>query len=207
VRREYNQLWSLLGSRKIEDLVELPLISNPDVLDVLDVFTEVVTPALYTDPAFLALVLCRMVSLSLEHGNCDGSCYAYVWLGLIVGPHFGDYQAGFRFGQLGYDLVERRRLHRYQARTYMCIRRCFDAANRIGDLTYAAYSRIALNTNRLAAGDPLTEVQREAETGLDFATKIGFVLVIDCITAQLGLIRTLRGLTAKFGTMAAVCRC
>ena len=217
VWREYDQIWSLLGNRQIEELVDLPLMTNPDVLDVLDVFTEIVTPALFTDARFLALVICRMVSLSLEHGNSDGSCYAYVWLGMLAGPHFGNYQAGFRFGKLGYDLVEQRGLHRYQARTYMSFgtliipwtrhvktarelqRRCFDAANRIGDLTYAAYSCNVLNTNLLAAGDPLAEVQREAETGLEFATNIRFGLVIDCITAQLGLIRTLRGLTAKFG--------
>ena len=29
-------------------------------------------------------------------------------LAMIAGPRFGDYQAGFRFGQLGYDLVEQR---------------------------------------------------------------------------------------------------
>jgi len=56
-----------------------------------------------------------------------------------------------------------------------------------------------LYTNFLAAGDPLAEAQHEAETGLEFATNIRFGLVIDCITAQLGLIRTLRGLTARFG--------
>ena len=195
----------------------MPLMTNPEVLDLLDVFTEIVTPALFIDARFLALVICRMVSLSLEHGNCDGSCYAYVWLGMLAGPHFGNYQAGFRFGKLGYDLVEERGLRRYQARTYMSFgtliipwtkhvktarelqRRCFDAANRIGDLTYAAYSLNVLYTNFLAAGDPLAELQREAETGLIFATSIRFVLVIDCIKAQLGLIRTLRGLTPKTG--------
>src|SRR4029077_12770610 len=115
----YDHIWSLLGNRQIEELVDLPLITNRDVLDVLDVFTEVVTPALFIDATFLALVICRMVSLSLEHGNCDGSCYAYVWLGMLAGPHFGNYQAGFQFGKLGYDLVEERGLRRYQARTYM----------------------------------------------------------------------------------------
>jgi len=217
VLREYDQIWSSLGNRQIEELVDLPLITNRDVLDMLDVFTEIVTPALFIDAKLLALVICRMVTLSLEHGNCDGSCYAYVWLGMLAGPHFGNYPAGFRFGKLGYDLVEQRGLHRYQARTYMSFgtliihwtkhvkaarelqRRCFDAANRIGDLTYAAYSCNVLYTNLLAAGDPLAEVQREAETGLEFATNIRFGLVIDCITAQLGLIRTLRGLTPKFG--------
>jgi predicted ATPase/GAF domain-containing protein len=217
VWREYDHIWSLLGNRQIEELVDLPLMTNPDVLDVLDVFTGVGSPALFMDTRFLALVICRMVSLSLEHGNSDGSCYAYVWLGILAGPHFGNYQAGFRFGKLGYDLVEKRGLRRYQARTYLSFgtlitpwtrhvktarelqRRCFNAANRIGDLTYAAYSCNVLNTNLLAAGDPLAEVQHEAETGLEFATNIRFGLVIDYITAQLGLIRTLRGLTATFG--------
>ena len=77
------------------------------------------------------------------------------------------------------------------------LRRAFEAANKIGDLTFAAYSCDNLNTNLLAAGDPLVEVQREAEHGLAFAQKARFGLVIDLITAQLGLIRTLRGLDAE----------
>ena len=62
------------------------------------------------------------------------------------------------------------------------------------------YSCNHLITNFLAAGDPLAEVQREAENGLEFAQKVRFGLVIDIITVQLGLIRTLRGLTPTFGS-------
>ncbi|WP_083588017.1 ATP-binding sensor histidine kinase [Bradyrhizobium erythrophlei] len=218
VQREYDRIWQQLGSLSIENLVDLPLMRNPEVHATLDVLTEVVTPALFTDKNLLSLVICRMVNLSLEHGNSDGSCFAYVWLGMILGPHFGDYRAGFRFGRLGYELVERRGLHRYQARAYMSfgnlvmpwtqhvqagrdlVRRAFDAANRIGDLTFAAYSCNNLNTNLIAAGDPLGDVQRDAENGLDFARKARFGLVIDIITAQLGLTRTLRGLTPEFGS-------
>ena len=139
----------------------------------MDVLTEVVPPALFTDANLLSLVICRMVNLSLEHGNSDGSCFAYVLLGMIAGPHFGDYQGGFPFGRLGYDLVEKRGLRRFQARIYMAfgnhvmpwtrhvrtgrdlVRRAFEAANKIGDLTFAAYSCNNLITNLLAAGDPL----------------------------------------------------
>jgi len=79
------------------------------------------------------------------------------------------------------------------------VRRAFDVANAIGDLAYATYSCNSLITNLLAAGDPLVDVQREAEEGLEFAEKARFGLVIDIIAVQLGLIRTLRGLTPIFG--------
>ncbi|HET6315596.1 MAG TPA: ATP-binding protein, partial [Chloroflexota bacterium] len=45
------------------------------------------------------------------------------------------------------------------------------------------------------------ETQREAENGLAFMQKMRFGFVIDVISAQLGLIRTLRGLTRQFGSL------
>ncbi|WP_079545809.1 trifunctional serine/threonine-protein kinase/ATP-binding protein/sensor histidine kinase [Bradyrhizobium lablabi] len=216
-RREYERIWSQLGSRTIEALIDLPLMSDPASLATLDVLTKIGPPAFYTDANLLAVVTCRAINLSLEHGNCDASCVNYVYLGIIAGPRFGDYQAAYRFGQLGYDLVERCGLTRFQARIYMdfgnvvlpwtrhvrlgrdLVRRALEAANKAGDLTYAAYCGNELNTNLLAAGDPLAEVEREAERGLAFARKARFGFVVDTIASQLGLIQTLRGLTPKFG--------
>ena len=73
-RREYERIWSQLGSRAIEELIELPLMSDPASLATLDVLTKVLPPALFTDANLLSLVICRAVNLSLEHGNSDGSC-------------------------------------------------------------------------------------------------------------------------------------
>ncbi len=216
-RREYERIWSQLGNRTIENLIHLPLMSDPASLATMNVLTKIIVPALYTDANLYLLVTCRAVNLSLEYGNCDASCPAYAFLGIVAGPRFGDYQEAYRFGRLGYDLVEERGLTRFQARVYMefgnvilpwtrhvlagrdFLRRAFEAANKIGDLIYAAYCGNELTTNMLAAGDPLVEVQREAEHGLAFAQKAQFGFVVDCITTQLGLIRTLRGLTPTFG--------
>ena len=95
----------------------LPLLSDPTSLATLDVLTNS-RPALYTDANLLSLVSCRAVNLSLEKGNCDASSLAFSVLGFVAGPRFGDYQAGFRFGQLGYDLVDQRGLKRFQTRIY-----------------------------------------------------------------------------------------
>jgi PAS domain S-box-containing protein len=207
-----------LGSRTIESLIELPLVTDPASLATLEFLTKIAPPAFYTDANLLALVVCRAVNLSLERGNSDASCAAYAFLGMIAGPRFGDYQAAYRFGRLGYDLVEGRGLTRFQARVYNdfgnlvmpwtrhvragrdLVHRAFEAANRIGDLTYAAYCGNQLNTKLLLAGDPLAEVEREAEHGLAFAQRARFGLVIERIVSQLALIRTLRGLTRTFGS-------
>src|SRR6202023_2166222 len=80
------------------------------------------------------------------------------------------------------------------------LRRAFDAAQHAGDLTYAAYSCADLNTNLLASGDPLGEVEHEVENALEFVEKVRFGLISDLITAQHRLVRTLRGLTPDFNS-------
>ena len=214
-RREYRRIGLQLASRGTEDLIELPAMTDPESLATLDVLTKLMAPAYFTNLNLVSLTVCQAVALSLERGYSDSSCIAYIWLSMVAG-RFGDYQAARRFGQLGYDLVEVRELKRFQARAYVdfvalpwmqhvgagrdLVRRAFEAANKIGDLTYAAHACWLIITNRLAAGDPLSEVQSEAEAGLAFAQTARFGLVIDLIATQLGLIRTLRGLTPKFGS-------
>jgi PAS domain S-box-containing protein len=218
-RREYERIWSQLGSRTIEDLIELPLMSDQASLATLDILTKLGPPSLHTDANLFSLVICRAVNLSLEGGNCDGSCFAYVRLGMVAGPRFDDYQAGFQFGRLGHDMVERRGLTRFQARTYMSfggfvlpwtkhvragrdlLHRALQVANKTGDLNYVAYSGAHLTTNLLATGDPLADVQREAEHSLAFAQKMRFGSVTNIAAIQLALIRTLRGLTPTFGSL------
>ena len=217
VRREYDRIWPLLGDRKIEDLLDQPLVNRPYILDVLEVLTQIVTPAIFFDKDLCALAVCRMVNLSLENGNSDASCFAYVWFGIVVGPRFGCYEEAFRFGQLGYDLLGKRGLRRYEARTSMCfsvvvprtkhahhsrglVRHALDVACRAGDFTYAAYSFTQLVTNYLVVGDPLAKAEEEAEKGVAFAKSARVGRVVDIVGSDLQLIRSLRGLTHKLGS-------
>jgi PAS domain S-box-containing protein len=217
VHSEYDRVWELVGTRQIEDFLDLPVMTDPEGLEAMDVLTEVVTPAVFFDEKLSSFLLCRMVLLSLEHGNTDASAFAYVWFAVVARSGFGNYKDAFRFGRLGYELVEKRGLRGYEARTLMSfgnlviptakhalegrdmVRRAFDAAFRNGDLTFAAYSWNQLITNLLVVGDPLAEALAEGEKGLVFAKKAGFGLVVDLLTAQVQLIRTLRELTPKFG--------
>nr|WP_246738451.1 ATP-binding sensor histidine kinase [Bradyrhizobium sp. CCBAU 051011] len=214
VAREYERMWRHIGERAIEALLDLPRMTDPIARGTMDVLTVLVSPAWFIDENLRRLIIARMTNLSLEFGNSDASCLAYILLGTVLGPDFHDYEAGYRFTQLGLDLVERYGLDRFKSRVYLgfgswtrhvrtgrpLLRRAFDAAQQDGDFNYASFSRHHLMTHLLACGDPLAEVQREAEAGIDFARRARVDLAVARIIGQLQLVRMLRGLTAKFGS-------
>jgi len=79
------------------------------------------------------------------------------------------------------------------------LRHAFDEARKAGDITFATYSLFRLNSDLLIAGITLDEVQREAELGLSSSLNAAFSGLI--IPPQLALVRTLRGLTPRFGCL------
>jgi len=89
-------LISVLGSHEIEELIDLPVMSKPESVAAVEVMDKALPPALFTDTNLFPLLLWRIVNFSLEHGNTDASCYAYVHGGTLAGARFGNNRAGFR---------------------------------------------------------------------------------------------------------------
>ncbi|KVN53125.1 hypothetical protein WT13_32075 [Burkholderia anthina] len=217
-RHEYQRLLSRIGDKPIASLADLQVLADEDCRHTLEVLTAVLPPAFFSDENLVCLVLCRMANLSIDHGNSDASPLAYAYLGMVLGPLFGDYVSGYQFGRLAIDLVDRKGLDRFKARIYMCfayhvipwtrhidserpmLMRAFDLASGIGDLTYTGFSSCTLVTSMLASGDPLDEVSRLAEERLGLMRRAQFGLVADIITAQFRLVSALRGLTDHLST-------
>ena len=210
-KEEYERMWRLLGDRAIGDLIDLPLMNDPVGEAKMDVLATLLPPALFTDENLFRLIVAHMATVSLAQGHTHGSCLAYVWLGVVLGSHFNRRQAGLEFGRLGVDLMEKRGLNRFRARVYLdyshvvipwmmharhgpaLVQRALDAADDIGDLTFAAYGACNLISALLAAGDPLTDVLREAQRQLEFARRARYGLIADILTGQLALVLALRG--------------
>ncbi len=215
--REYDRILTYMEGRSVEQLSDLPAMTDSRSLALLEVLTKALPAAMFTDQNLHTALICSAVMLSLERGNGEGSCSAYVWLGVVSQHRFGHYETGFQFGQLGHDLVERSELNRFEAQVLLVfaqmvkpwtqhlrscqdlMRRGFDAAWKRGEITYAGYCCNSLITNRLAAGDALAEIQREADAALKFVRRAGYGLIDDIISSQLALIMTLRGQTPTFG--------
>jgi PAS domain S-box-containing protein len=220
VRQEYERVWQRLGTRPIEDLAGLPMMTDPLYLSTLEVLVSLQAPARFIDENLPRLLTGRMTNISLDCGNSDASPLAYVWFGQLL-TRFGYYQDGLRFGRLGLDLVEKAGLGRLKARVYLVfghsispwnnhvnislrdLRLAFEVAQKVGDLTFACYARSSLVTLLLFAGDPLGSLDQESEDAAAFMRRTRFDMVAGMLAPSRQLIKALRGQTQFFGSLTS----
>jgi PAS domain S-box-containing protein len=211
LQAEYERVWEQLQGRRIEDLLDLPPMSDPEALALAGVLLQLIVPAQLTDPHLLALVACHGVSLCLHHGNADASCQIYVYFGIVLCARFHRYQEGYRFGKLGYDLVETRGLVGFKGKALMSfgfvvlpwtrsleaigpmMRQAFEISIEAGDVIYAGYSGNNLLTWLLTKGAPLSELYHESEWLLDFVRRARLTISEELIIHIQGLVQGLRG--------------
>jgi predicted ATPase len=218
VQAEYETVWQILDGRPIESLIELPLMTDPELQAAMQVLSTLLGPAYFTDIHLFCLLACRMVNISKQHGTCGASAHGCAYLGGILGPVFHRYSEGYRFAKLACDLVEK---HGFaiQAKVHLAMgvvalwtqpittaidfnRAAFRTATEMGDLTTACYSMCRSVTILLLRNDPLDAVRRESERGLDFVRRAGFRDMADRIVSQQRFIATMQGQTATFSTFS-----
>jgi PAS domain S-box-containing protein len=217
VQAEYETVRQTLNGRPIESLIDLPLMTDPELQAAMQVLSVLPPPAYFTDFHFYCLLVCRMVNVSMQHGTSGASAYAYGRLGTILGPAFHRYPEGYRFAQLACDLVEKHGFIAYQAKVHFVMgwvafwtqpiasaidftRAGFRTAIETGDLTVACFCKFQSVTGLLLRNDPLEAVWRESERALGFARQAKYGDAADIIVSQQRFIATMRGRTTTFST-------
>ena len=211
VEAEYRLLRSRIPDDAPERLADLPLMQDLEWRACMDVLLAMEPAAVFTDKGLHDLGVIRMANLSIEHGNCDASPLGYSELSMVLAPRFGDRELGFRFGQLGCELVERQGFLRFAGRVFVVagyhvlpwtqpmasaqalMRRAYHIAVEGGDLTFICFSLVHLVQLGLAAGDPLEPLLKEAQSALAFARKAGFELIVQCLLGLIEVLESLRG--------------
>jgi predicted ATPase/signal transduction histidine kinase len=219
VHAEYETVWQTLKGRPIESLIDLPLMTDPELQAAMQVFSVLTPAAYFTDFHFFCLFACRMVRISMQHGISGASAHSYALLGFILGSVFHRYGEGYRFAKLSCDLVEKHGFIAYQAKAYRVTTRvafwtqpiataielnrvAFRTAIETGDLTSACFSMDRSVTVLIQRNDPLDAVWRESEKSLDFVRKAGFRDMADAIVSQQRFVATMQGRTATFSTFS-----
>jgi PAS domain S-box-containing protein len=219
VQAEYETVGRTLDGRPIESLIDLPLMTDPELQAAMQVFSVLTPAAYFIDFHFFCLFACRMVRISMQHGISGASAHGYALFGFILGPAFHRYGEGYRFAELACDMVEKHGFIAHQAKAYRVATRvafwtqpiatvidfnrlAFRTAIETGDLSSACFSMDRSVTVLLLRNDPLDAVWRESEKSLDFVRKAGFRDMADAIVSQQRFIAAMQGRTATFSTFS-----
>jgi PAS domain S-box-containing protein len=217
VRLELDTLWQTLEGRPIESLIDLPLMTDPELQAAMKVLSILLLPARVTNYNLCCLQACRMVTLSVQYGHSADSTSAYIFLSSLLAFVFRRYGEAYRFSKLACDLVEKHSFIAIRSTVYggFAMVAAWTAPIEIAiDFTWKAH-RAAIETGslpsacyllswsleyRLQRGDPLDLVWRESEMTRDFVRKSWIEDAVDMIVSPQRFIATMQGRTATLST-------
>ncbi|MEG4121011.1 AAA family ATPase [Microcoleus sp. N9_B4] len=169
-----------LVGKRVEDLIDLPVMTNPDKLAAMRILSTVVSAAHFATPDLLPLMVLKQVDLSIRYGNSSVSSCAYATYGLILsGETVGDIETGYQFGQLALLLLDKFNGKELKARTIFIVnyfvkhwkehlretlnplQNAYSIALETGDLEYAAYSVCVYCYHSYVLGKELAKVEAE----------------------------------------------
>jgi predicted ATPase/signal transduction histidine kinase/CheY-like chemotaxis protein/tRNA A-37 threonylcarbamoyl transferase component Bud32 len=181
---------AILNGRQIEDLVDLPQMSDPYKLAAIKLLASIFAPAYIAAPTLLPLAVCKQVDLSVQHGNAPVSPTAYANYGLLLCGVVEDIDSGYQFGQLALNLLPKLNAREITARTVVIVNvftrpwkkhlkttldsflSAYSSGIEMGDLEWAAFSLLVYSYCAYFSGKELTALEREMATYRDAIYKI-----------------------------------
>ncbi|MBP5975459.1 AAA family ATPase [Brasilonema sp. CT11] len=108
VQRQLKEAADYFNAINVEDLLELPLMREPDKLAAMQILSSLVSACFQAAPSLLPLIVLEQANLSVRYGNTSFSTFAYATYGaIILNGIMGDFEAAYQFGKLALSLTER----------------------------------------------------------------------------------------------------
>ena len=200
---------------EIESLLELPAMTDPDQVSLMSLLMHCLPSAYQINPELFALLCCKMVRLSIEHGNCPMSAKGYGSFAAILSGIVGNFRDGYRFGKLGVDLCEKlndvtvRSACHFTWATFASawVRpvaesievynegRRFGLAS--GDHPHAAYCASLVIPHLMARGTALQAIHAQADDGVTLLDRIGDMTNIALLRARRRFTKWLMNVTPE----------
>lgn len=109
----------ILKKKSMEDLENLPEMTDPYALAFLEIAASVGSAMSRTTPELLPLMIFKQIQLSIKHGNSIQSIPVYGGYGIIQCGIIGNIDAGYKFGALAMRLLEKFNAKSIESKTYI----------------------------------------------------------------------------------------
>ncbi|MBH8566356.1 AAA family ATPase [Nostoc sp. CENA67] len=173
---------SILSGKPIGDLLNLPLMSDPNQLATMRLLSNICPPSYMAAPQLLPLLVCKQINLSVQYGNAPFSLFAYTIYGFILCSVLGDINSGYQFGQLAVNLVSKLNAKEIKAKIEVNVNSTirhwqehlraslepllssYSIGLETGDLQYGAYGLSVYCTHAYLSGKELSLLETEMAT-------------------------------------------
>ncbi|BAY11233.1 trifunctional serine/threonine-protein kinase/ATP-binding protein/sensor histidine kinase [Calothrix sp. NIES-2098] len=105
----------------IPNLLNAPTITDPAKLAVMRILTQMVPSAYQAASTLMPLLIFQQINLSIADGNCAVCAFSYADYGLVLCGVVGDMDAGYQFGQLALNILDRFQAIACKCRTYFIV--------------------------------------------------------------------------------------
>ncbi|MBP0011260.1 protein kinase domain-containing protein [Roseofilum sp. Belize Diploria] len=107
IQKALTEIGEIIGRRKTEDLVNLPIMSDREKIAIMEVINSIISAAHISSPLLLPLLIALSVKLSIQYGNTSTSAYAYAYYGALSCIRLQDVDTGVKLGQLALQIVSK----------------------------------------------------------------------------------------------------
>lgn len=101
------EIEKLIGDREIEDLVDLPKMTDREKIAIVEIATSIMPATYISGSPLWPLVVILPVKLSIQYGNISVSALAYASYGIIACNIIKDVDIGLKFGQLAVQVASK----------------------------------------------------------------------------------------------------
>ena len=173
------EISQLIGDRKIDDLINQPIMSDPEKISIVEIADSIFSATHIAEPLLLPLVVALSVKLSIQYGNTPISAFAYGYYGAIFCTLLKNIDIGSQFGQLAIKLLERvdekvtkasvfcvvvfSIMHRkfHANKTLQFMREAYICAEELGQLEFVGYSASNFCWHSFWCGNNLATLEQD----------------------------------------------
>lgn len=216
----FEEIEKLCSSRTMVDIRNAPEMQNPEHTAAMQLlFVMWYASYLAGLPILNAVITIVMTRLSLLHGTCDITPFAYVNYGAIAAMIRGRHLFGYEFGSMGVELSTLRKPLSIRGSSHFLFATFTNHWNRhlstcnqyyddayswsveSGDYVTAGYILAVRSTDRVIQGKYLPDLLEAFERDIIFPKKTGQIDMVDCITVgSIQSVKNLMGSTDRFDT-------
>jgi predicted ATPase/signal transduction histidine kinase len=208
----------ILFSKKMEDLKNLPVMTDPYKLAAMRMLMNAASSAYYNNILLSITIAVKMIQLSIRYGNSSFSSFGYQLYGIILQSIVGQILKGYRFGEFSIEILNRFDAREYQSRinfifnvfirhwkdklsdTIEPFRESFQRGLETGDYEFGCLNSAYVGIHLFHSGERIQVAEEEMYRSLKIAAKLKQEVIMIGLKCNMQVAHNLMG-RSKYRTI------